>query len=204
MSLLTSRLRAAYDENLRDYRDTIPQLFWPNAFVVLSNGAETRVGGTFSQWEQFGKWKRIDTEGACGRVQLETAIRGLCERTRLLDVVGSFVAYTEQPGGLVKSLARYHQLVVVHRGSPPHQPSIDGSSTALPPPTPTRSGTAYHREARSRRSTSRLTDEHGFEVGQPLHQLHRARGERMFLAQRGLADGITHGNGEVAESRAYV
>src|SRR5439155_4147897 len=28
---------------------------------------------------------------------------------RLLDLVESFVAYREQPGGLVKSLARYHQ-----------------------------------------------------------------------------------------------
>jgi type I restriction enzyme R subunit len=38
------RLRKAYDENLRDYRDTIPHIFAPNGFIVLSNGAESRVG----------------------------------------------------------------------------------------------------------------------------------------------------------------
>ena len=91
-------VRAAYDENLRDYRDTIPQLFWPNAFVILSNGSEARVGATFAPWEQFGEWKRIDAEGTRGRVELETAIRGTCEPARLLDLVENFVAYSEQPG----------------------------------------------------------------------------------------------------------
>ncbi len=37
----------AYRKNLRDYRDTIPQLFAPNAFVLLSNGSETKVGATY-------------------------------------------------------------------------------------------------------------------------------------------------------------
>ena len=37
-------VRAAYDENLTDYRDTIPQLFWPNGFVILLE----RVGGARS------------------------------------------------------------------------------------------------------------------------------------------------------------
>ena len=33
-------VRDAYDANLRDYRDTVPHLFWFNAFVVLSSGAD--------------------------------------------------------------------------------------------------------------------------------------------------------------------
>ena len=37
-------VKAAYDENLCDYRDTIPQLFTPNAFVILSNGSQAKVG----------------------------------------------------------------------------------------------------------------------------------------------------------------
>jgi type I restriction enzyme R subunit len=102
-------VRAAYDENLTDYRDTIPQLFWPNAFVILSNGSQARLGATFAPWEQFGEWKWIDDERRRGRVELETAIRGACEPARLLDLVESFVAYREQPGGLVKAVARYHQ-----------------------------------------------------------------------------------------------
>lgn len=78
----------AYSRNLRDYRDAIPQLFTPNALVILSNGSETRVGATFAPWERFGEWKRIDHESELGIVSLETAIHGLCEPERLLDARG--------------------------------------------------------------------------------------------------------------------
>lgn len=106
--------RAAYEDNLRDYRVAIPQLFTPNAFLLASNGSEARVGATFAPWEQFGEWKRIDNEGHRGRVSLETAIRGTCEPEQLLDLVEHFVAYSERPGGLVKSVARNHQLLGVN------------------------------------------------------------------------------------------
>ena len=71
-------VKAAYDENLTDYRDTIPQLFWPNGFVILSNGSEAKVGATYAPWEFFGDWKVIDADGTRGVVALETAIRGTC------------------------------------------------------------------------------------------------------------------------------
>lgn len=104
----------AYRKNLRDYRDAIPQLFTPNALVVLSTGSETKVGSTFAPWERFGEWKRIDDESEPGVVSLETAIHALCEPARLLDMVENFVAYLEQPGGLVKVLAQNHQVLGVN------------------------------------------------------------------------------------------
>ena len=104
----------AYSRNLRDYRDAIPQLFVPNALVVLSNGSETKVGSTYAPWERFGEWKRIDDEAELGVVSLETAIRGLCEPARLLDAVENFVAFLERPGGLVKLLAQNHQVLGVN------------------------------------------------------------------------------------------
>ena len=103
-------IKAAYDENLRDYRDTIPQLFVPNAFVILSNGSQAKVGATYATWDFFGDWKAIDAEGSRGVVALETAIRGTCAHDKLLDLLENFIAYTEQPRGLVKSVARYHQM----------------------------------------------------------------------------------------------
>ena len=107
-------VRVAYDANLRDYRDTVPHLFWFNAFVVLSNGADTRVGSTFAPWGQFADWKRINSEGEQGVVSLETALRGTCEPRRLLDLVENFVAFTERPGGLVKVFAKNHQFLGVN------------------------------------------------------------------------------------------
>ena len=107
-------VRNAYDANLRDYRDTVPHLFWYNAFVILSNGADTLVGSTFAPWGHFAEWKKINYEGEQGVVSLETALRGTCEQHRLLDLVENFVAYTERPGGLVKALAKNHQFLGVN------------------------------------------------------------------------------------------
>ena len=92
-------VKAAYDENLTDYYDTIPQLFWPNGFVILSNGSEAKVGATYAPWGFFGDWKIIDVDGNRGVVALETAIRGTCAHDRLLDLIENFVAYMERPGG---------------------------------------------------------------------------------------------------------
>jgi len=78
-------VKAAYDENLCDYRDTIPQLFTPNCFVILSNGTQAKVGATYAPWDFFGNWKVIDADGTRGVVELETAIRGTCAHDRLLD-----------------------------------------------------------------------------------------------------------------------
>ena len=41
-------VKAAYDENLTDYRAAIPQLFVPNGFVLLSNGSDAKVGSTYA------------------------------------------------------------------------------------------------------------------------------------------------------------
>ena len=107
-------VRDAYDANLRDYRDTVPHLFWTNAFVVLSNGADTRVGSTFATWDHFTEWKKINSEGERGVVSLETVLRATCDRHRLLDLVENFVAFTERPGGLVKTFAKNHQYLGVN------------------------------------------------------------------------------------------
>ena len=107
-------LRHAYDDNLRDYRDTIPHVFTPNGFIVLSNGAETKVGSITSAWEHFLEWKKINSEGEVGRVSLETVIRGMCTKERLLDLVANFIVFQELPGGIVKLVARNHQYLGVN------------------------------------------------------------------------------------------
>ena len=108
-------LKSAYDDNLTDYRDTIPHVFTPNAFIILSNGFDTKVGSTFSPWQFFNEWKRVEDEGEEGRVSLETAIRGMCEKDKLLDLVENFIVYEEEKAGLIKKLAKNHQFLGVNR-----------------------------------------------------------------------------------------
>lgn len=108
-------LKSAYDDNLTDYRSVIPQLFTYNAVVMLSNGSETLVGGTFSPWEHLFEWKRINDEGERGVVSLETAIRGIAEPARLLDMVENFTVFEEAQGGTVKKIAKNHQYLGVNK-----------------------------------------------------------------------------------------
>ncbi|HUA12820.1 MAG TPA: type I restriction endonuclease subunit R [Solirubrobacteraceae bacterium] len=107
-------LKHAYDDNLSDYRDAIPHLFAPNGFIVLSNGAESKVGTITSGWEFFSEWKKINSEGEEGVVSLETVIRGMCTKERVLDLIENFVAFQDRPGGFVKLLARNHQFLGVN------------------------------------------------------------------------------------------
>jgi type I restriction enzyme R subunit len=109
------RLEQAYRDNLRDYRSTVPALFWHNGLIILSNGSESRIGSTTAAWEHFGEWKRINDEGEQGVVSLETMIRGTCEPARLLDIVENFTAFEESKGGLIKKLGRNHQVLGVNR-----------------------------------------------------------------------------------------
>ena len=108
-------LKTAYDGNLTDYRSVIPQLFTYNAAVMLSNGSETVVGSTFAPWEHFFEWKRINDENERGVVSLETAIRGMAEPSRFLDIVENFTVFEEAPGGLIKKLAKNHQYLGVNK-----------------------------------------------------------------------------------------
>ena len=108
------RLETAFTGNLRDYKDTIPQLFWPNALIILSNGSQSRVGSVSAGWEHFAEWKKIGSEDETGRVSLETMLRGVCEPGRLLDLVENFSLFQEVPGGLIKLTAKNHQYLGVN------------------------------------------------------------------------------------------
>ncbi|MFZ5601690.1 MAG: type I restriction endonuclease, partial [Pseudomonadota bacterium] len=50
------KLRTAFDDNLTTYKQEIPQLFLANAFCVLSNAIETRLGSITADWEHFFTW----------------------------------------------------------------------------------------------------------------------------------------------------
>ena len=107
-------LYAAYNDNLRDYKDTIPHLFWYNAFILLSNGTESKVGSLTADWEHFAEWKRIHSENEPPQASLETILHALCTPERFLDVVENFILFMEVQGGLIKILAKNHQYLGVN------------------------------------------------------------------------------------------
>ena len=103
----------AYVDNYRDYLDTIPHLFYCNAFLILSNGFEAKVGTVGSKYEFFHEWKRLKEEDE-GSVALETMLRGICNKQNFLDLFENFILYDHSGGRTAKILARNHQYLGVN------------------------------------------------------------------------------------------
>lgn len=103
----------AYFDNYTDYLDTIPHLFYYNAFLILSNGVEAKVGTLGSKYEFFHEWKRLK-ETEPGNVALETMLRGICRKENFLDLLENFILYDRTGGNTVKILARNHQYLGVN------------------------------------------------------------------------------------------
>lgn len=103
----------AYNDNYTDYQDTIPFLFYYNAFLMLSNGLQAKVGTLGSKYEFFHEWKRLAEEDE-GSVALETMLRGICKKENFLDLFENFILYDHSDGKTVKILARNHQYLGVN------------------------------------------------------------------------------------------
>lgn len=109
----TVDVQNAYDDNYTDYLDTIPHLFYYNAFLILSNGTEAKVGTLGSKFEFFHEWKRLAEEDR-GSVALETMLRGICKKENFLDLFENFILYDHSDGHTAKILARNHQYLGVN------------------------------------------------------------------------------------------
>ena len=108
------KLELAYEKNLSDYKDTIPQVFSYNAVIILSNGSKAKIGSMTAGFEHFAEWKKIDEEKEPGLISLETMIRGTCDQRKLLDLVENFTIYDERKGELNKLIAKNHQFLGVN------------------------------------------------------------------------------------------
>lgn len=106
-------VRNAYDDNYTDYLDTIPHLFYYNAFLILSNGVEAKVGTLGSKYEFFHEWKRLEEKDQ-GSVALETMLRGICRKENFLDLFENFILFDHSGGHTTKILARNHQYLGVN------------------------------------------------------------------------------------------
>ena len=113
------KLKTAFSDNLTNYKHDIPQLFITNAFCVLSNAVETRLGSLTGKWEHFFGWLRVnDEKEKIDRAQisqsgtsLERLVEGLFVRERLLDYVENFILFHRETN---KIIAQNHQFIGVN------------------------------------------------------------------------------------------
>lgn len=107
-------LRFAFDDNLKSYKDDIPDLFYCNALVILSNGLDSKVGTITSPYQFFLDWKRIheDEEGV---VSLDTLLQGTCDKSRLMDLFENFLLFDGEGDTVIKLMAKNHQYLGVNK-----------------------------------------------------------------------------------------
>ena len=117
-------LRAAFDDNYTDYKDTIPHLFHYNALVIVSNGLDARSGSITSSWDHFYRWKRLNEDDPDPAPKHDEApltpvlpilLRGMCSKEALLDIVENFTLFDSSEEQMQKVVARNHQYLGVNK-----------------------------------------------------------------------------------------
>jgi type I restriction enzyme, R subunit len=104
-------------QQLQTYQAEVPSLFHSNELLVVSDGVEARLGCLTANRERFMSWRTVDGNevAAKGTVELETLIRGVFEKRRLLDLLRNFVVFEDDGAAVSKKVAAYHQFHAVNR-----------------------------------------------------------------------------------------
>ena len=101
----------AYKQLTIRYRRDIPELFKYNAFVVISDGVNNKVGSLFSPYEFFYAWRKVEStdKDSDGISSLITMVKGLFRKDRLLAVIKDFVYFPDSSNKETKIICRYPQ-----------------------------------------------------------------------------------------------
>lgn len=103
---------------LRNYMQHIPSMFVPNAFCVMSDMSDTRVGTITASEDRFVKWKSIDGDySEAQNADWKTMLEGMFRKERLTDIIKNFICFNDSADSVVKILAGYHQYFAVHKAA---------------------------------------------------------------------------------------
>jgi type I restriction enzyme R subunit len=107
----------AYTQLTVRYRRDIPNLLKYNAFCVISDGVNNKMGSLFAPYEFFYAWRKVNNsdEPSDGINSLLTMVRGLFDKTRLIDVVSNFVFFPDSAKSDEKFVCRYPQYYAAHK-----------------------------------------------------------------------------------------
>lgn len=105
-------------KQLRNYMKHIPSLFVPNAFCVMSDLTETRVGTITAKEDRYVAWKSVDGDySGTEHADWETMLDGMLAKERLIDIVHNFICFNDSAESVVKILAGYHQYFAVRKAA---------------------------------------------------------------------------------------
>ncbi|MEM5632052.1 HsdR family type I site-specific deoxyribonuclease [Bacillus toyonensis] len=111
-------IKDAFTQLTVRYRRDIPELFKYNAFCVISDGVNSKVGSLFAPYDFFYAWRKIEGNELLekdGIDSLFTMIKGLFNQKRLLDVVRNFIYFPDTSSQEGKIVPRYPQYYAANK-----------------------------------------------------------------------------------------
>ena len=99
----------AFDQ-IKQYEQQIPRLFYSNAFNIITNGKSFLYGATGSPSQFWGYWRdpwpktNQDFES-----ELEKGLYSLLNPERFLDLVAHFIVFEKRDNKVIKKICRYQQ-----------------------------------------------------------------------------------------------
>ena len=101
----------AFEQLTVRYRRDIPELFRYNAFVVISDGVNSKYGSLFASYEFFNSWRKVNADDpvAEGISSLYTIIKGMLSPKRLLSIVKDYIFLPDTSSNEEKIICQYQQ-----------------------------------------------------------------------------------------------
>jgi type I restriction enzyme R subunit len=101
----------AYEQICERYVRDISDLFAYNAFCVISDGVNSRIGTHFSNYENFYSWNKANSKDAAseGIDNIEILMDGVFEKKRFLSIIKDFIYFPDDSGNNLKIVCRYPQ-----------------------------------------------------------------------------------------------
>lgn len=113
-------INTAYHQ-LQEYKKDIPEIFKYNQILAISDLSEARYGTVSSSWEWFKVWRGIESEDEKlkGVSELEVLVKGLFQKSRLLDIIENFIVFEadseKDVSKFTKKICLYHQYFGVNK-----------------------------------------------------------------------------------------
>ena len=117
-------------KQIKNYQLDIPTLFYYNAFNVISDGLDTRIGTITSDFTRYMTWKSENGERpeTSGVNYFITLMNGIFPKERILDIIRNFIVFQDINGKTIKMMAGYHQYFAVRKAVECTRKSLDENS----------------------------------------------------------------------------
>lgn len=114
-------------KQIKNYQLDIPSLFQYNAFNIITDGFDARLGTLTSDFTRYMVWKSINGESPANEElhYLDVLLHGVLPKERLLDIIRNFIVFQEINGKTVKILSGYHQYFAVRKATLRTQQAIE-------------------------------------------------------------------------------